>query len=323
MDRYFPFRSNDETPITVERVIRGGSVELHKHLFYEFVLVSRGSCVHTYDGSDVVLLPGDVFLLPPQESHAFRVDGDMSIYNLQFFPHRIGARWHGHVRQGEAPGGENDPSSINAPLKERWDDILRAVSLGRNVSTAGGQHGEILRRHADLNAQGIIHLDEGYRRKVEEMLEEIITEQTTQNIGFEFIKHAYLEIILVMLIRVQREQLPQPGENRTRKREIVAKALNRIEGNLMYPPEIETIAAESYVTPNYFRTVFKEITGLTPTNYINRLRITRALEHLRNGGMSVAEAAEAVGIADPNYFSRLFKKVVGHSPRRSIPSSFG
>jgi AraC-like DNA-binding protein len=292
VDEYLPFRSDEETPIIVERVTQNGSVGLHKHRFYEFVLVSRGSCVHEHDRREAVLLPGDVFLLPPGESHAFRLGGDVTLYNLQFYPERL--------------------TSTVPNLQERWDTILHAVSLGRGEARGGTD-----RSDADINAQGVVHLDDHHRGRVEGMLEEIVSEQMTQRVGFELIKHAYLEIILVILVRVQQEQLPRPGENRSRKRQIVAVALDQMERDLTQPLDIDVIAADACVTPNYFRAVFKETTGLSPTNYLNRLRVTQAITYLRGGAPSIAAAAEAVGIGDPNYFSRLFKKIVGHPPSRS------
>ena len=49
--------------------------------------------------------------------------------------------------------------------------------------------------------------------------------------------------------------------------------------------------------------------------YMNRMRIVKSLEYLEMEQLSVAEAAEKVGIYDANYFSRMFKKVMGYSPR--------
>ncbi len=54
---------------------------------------------------------------------------------------------------------------------------------------------------------------------------------------------------------------------------------------------------------------------MTPTNYLNRMRIIRSLEYLEREDMSIAEAASKVGIYDSNYYSRLFKKIMGYSPR--------
>lgn len=60
---------------------------------------------------------------------------------------------------------------------------------------------------------------------------------------------------------------------------------------------------------------------MSPTDYLNHVRISRALELLQVTSLSIAEIASRVGIYDANYFSRLFKKVTGYPPRyfKSIP----
>ena len=61
---------------------------------------------------------------------------------------------------------------------------------------------------------------------------------------------------------------------------------------------------------------------MPPTDYLNRVRILRALELLQTSDAPVAAIGRKVGIYDANYFSRLFKKVTGYPPRsfKSIPA---
>ena len=46
--------------------------------------------------------------------------------------------------------------------------------------------------------------------------------------------------------------------------------------------------------------------------YLNELRMEKAIEYARNGAKMYVAASE-VGIPDPNYFSRCFKKYTGVS----------
>ena len=61
--------------------------------------------------------------------------------------------------------------------------------------------------------------------------------------------------------------------------------------------------------------LFKTQMGMTPTQFLERERITRACRLLEVTGHSVGEVARAVGFADPFYFSNRFKKCTGQSPR--------
>ena len=81
---------------------------------------------------------------------------------------------------------------------------------------------------------------------------------------------------------------------------------------------VEYYADFCHLSVSRFYRIFKAGVGLTPTEYINRLRINQAKELLSNTDMSVCEIAEAVGFADQNYFGRVFKKQTGTSPKKYI-----
>lgn len=76
----------------------------------------------------------------------------------------------------------------------------------------------------------------------------------------------------------------------------------------------EGIAESLGVSANYFSRVFRRELGMSPWQYLSRLRVLRAKQLLTNTDMSVTEVALAVGFADSAYFSRTFHKEVGRSP---------
>lgn len=61
---------------------------------------------------------------------------------------------------------------------------------------------------------------------------------------------------------------------------------------------------------------FKQITGSTPLQYLQRSRLENAQELLRNSNLSVAEIAEHVGYQDVSYFAGLFKRHFAMPPMR-------
>ena len=87
---------------------------------------------------------------------------------------------------------------------------------------------------------------------------------------------------------------------------------------------------EDYLRLNYFESVniqmlserfnigrtqlsvkFKKMLGVSIIEYVNRLRIEKAKELLKDSDNTGAQIAEAVGFQDYNYFARVFKKVTG------------
>jgi len=60
----------------------------------------------------------------------------------------------------------------------------------------------------------------------------------------------------------------------------------------------------------------KKLTGLSPTEYIQRARLERARQLLREGGKPVSEVGYEVGFRDPAYFTRVFKGEYGVPPSK-------
>lgn len=100
------------------------------------------------------------------------------------------------------------------------------------------------------------------------------------------------------------------------KKDIILPALEYIHEN--YTTESLSIAALSKlcsITPEYFRSIFKSIYGVSPKNYITGLKISRAKELLASGMYSVTEVSFLSGYTDLSHFSREFKKATGISPK--------
>jgi len=75
--------------------------------------------------------------------------------------------------------------------------------------------------------------------------------------------------------------------------------------------------AEAFaVTPEHVNYLFRKELGLTPTQFVHRERALLAYRLIREQGLSVKQAAAAVGFADPFHFSRVFKRVLGVPPSR-------
>ena len=60
--------------------------------------------------------------------------------------------------------------------------------------------------------------------------------------------------------------------------------------------------------------IFKEYTGSSPVDYLNKLRIDRACFEISVNRKNATEAAYATGFNDQSYFSKVFRKYRGISP---------
>ncbi|MCM1077973.1 MAG: helix-turn-helix domain-containing protein [Bacteroidales bacterium] len=77
---------------------------------------------------------------------------------------------------------------------------------------------------------------------------------------------------------------------------------------------VPEIAAEAGMSVANFRARFKQLTGVSPVDYLRHYRIGHAKRLLRSTDLTVAEVAYRCGFTDPKYFSRVFKTIEGRSP---------
>jgi signal transduction histidine kinase/DNA-binding LacI/PurR family transcriptional regulator/AraC-like DNA-binding protein len=75
------------------------------------------------------------------------------------------------------------------------------------------------------------------------------------------------------------------------------------------------VAQSVNASEDYLSRVFRRELGLTPWEYLTRLRIQRAKELLMSDAESIAVVGAKVGFPDAAYFSRVFKKVAGSTPQ--------
>ena len=77
---------------------------------------------------------------------------------------------------------------------------------------------------------------------------------------------------------------------------------------------IEKLSEMIGVSADYFTKMFKDSIGKTPIEYINGLRVNRAMQLLCDTDIAMAEIAESTGFCNPNYFHKIFKQYMETSP---------
>lgn len=98
-------------------------------------------------------------------------------------------------------------------------------------------------------------------------------------------------------------------------------ALDEIERSIRYFNEhykeeinIEEYAKSLHISSCWFNRRFKQITKVTPLQYIISVRLANAKMLLETKDYNVTETAYAVGFNNPLYFSKLFTRHIGMSP---------
>ncbi|MDR2483679.1 MAG: helix-turn-helix domain-containing protein [Treponema sp.] len=77
---------------------------------------------------------------------------------------------------------------------------------------------------------------------------------------------------------------------------------------------LQEIASASGLSAPYFSSIFKQEMGESLSNYLNRLRVERAVSLLSGTNLSLSVVSTSCGFEDQSWFSKIFKSFTGVSP---------
>lgn len=126
---------------------------------------------------------------------------------------------------------------------------------------------------------------------------------------------------MVTLLATFAEQLGQQAEKlvvilQGSEPAAVTKARAFIDENLADPLPLARVARKAGLSESHFCRVFRESTGLTLIDYVNRRRIQWAKKELLKSETRVSEIAFLIGYRSLSQFNRCFSRVTGRSPTR-------
>lgn len=142
------------------------------------------------------------------------------------------------------------------------------------------------------------------------LFRQIIQELQLQRANYEDMLKINLRHIFLMINRYLKEGKKVGSE----MLDEIEKATHYFNENYNRKIVIEQYAEEHLMTPAWFIHNFKQVTQMTPMQYIVFLRINNAKYLLDNTRYNITQIANAVGYDNSLYFSRLFTKHVGISP---------
>lgn len=79
--------------------------------------------------------------------------------------------------------------------------------------------------------------------------------------------------------------------------------------------DLAALARQARLSPFHFLRVFRGVTGVTPHQYLLRLRLQRAAIQLQTGSAKIADIALDAGFGDISNFNRAFRSEFGVNPR--------
>ncbi|MCK8487280.1 response regulator transcription factor [Paenibacillus sp. MBLB2552] len=98
------------------------------------------------------------------------------------------------------------------------------------------------------------------------------------------------------------------------KNPVVHQVLTYIETHYADELSLKTLGGQYHIHPVYLGQLFHKETGVSFAEYINKYRIDKAKQQLKNTNLKVHEIARNVGYWEIGYFYKQFRKYVGISP---------
>jgi len=101
-------------------------------------------------------------------------------------------------------------------------------------------------------------------------------------------------------------------------KDVLERLREYIVAHLDEPIQVTALARVAGRSPFHFSRIFARSVGVTPHQYVVRLRLRRAVELVRDGRSGLAEIAMRTGFADQSHLSRWIRRVYGVSPTQLV-----
>ena len=108
--------------------------------------------------------------------------------------------------------------------------------------------------------------------------------------------------------------LPKLKEQSLEKIDHILPALNYLNENYTHNIKVKDLAKMCFMSESRFYQTFKNTTKLTPIEYKNTIKLSHAINYLRNG-KTLEEICEKLNFTSPAFLRRLIKKHFNKTPK--------
>lgn len=172
---------------------------------------------------------------------------------------------------------------------------------------------DLLKTFAFLSIWGnpVVMLGEQESHNVCFLLNRILSAYVANGLSNGALLQAYL---IALLCEVSQVYTPLTAGNNVQAVNIVNAFKEALFTHVRTKHRVADYARLLHITPNHLNKTVKQLTGKTPTRWIDETLVLEAKMLLYQTGLSIGQVAEDIGMQDPSYFSRMFKKYEGVTP---------
>lgn len=150
-----------------------------------------------------------------------------------------------------------------------------------------------------------------HQQEITELILKIKQEIDKKESHYENVTTGMIHTLCGLLLRhIPSRQIDLSGDNRRiLNMKIMQEVLDYLEANYMNGVKLEEAAKQAKMSLFHFSRFFKNITGMSYTSYLNRLRIDKAEEMIMSTQQTMLEIALECGFTNVRTFNRVFKQL--------------
>lgn len=129
-----------------------------------------------------------------------------------------------------------------------------------------------------------------------------------------------LQSLILELIYTITKDIAKPIKkgNANNNYTLIEKSLKYIKEHLTEDLSLENISEKLSISPIYFHNTFKTSVGKTLRDYVEELRIKKAINLLTTTNYTLTQIAYESGFSSQSYFSYVFKRKMKMTPREYV-----
>ncbi|CDQ38654.1 MULTISPECIES: AraC family transcriptional regulator [Virgibacillus] len=208
----------------------------------------------------------------------------------------------------EIPVKENDLVIINPNVehteKSNVQDSLQYIALGIEGLTFSLTE--------EKDAQMGLFTYRGDREDVLFYLNKLLNEVMHGDIQYEIICQNIIEILIVKLKREKKFTIEKTETLNINK--AVAFIKHYINQNYRNNITLDLLAKVGHINKYYLSHTFKKDMGISPIEYLNKVRIKEAKILLDTTDYNIGEIAEIIGFSSQSFFTQAFKRTTNQTP---------
>ena len=144
-------------------------------------------------------------------------------------------------------------------------------------------------------------------------LRNILREMELKQPGYEDICQAFMEILIIRLMRSTGLSVPAEPQNSVGNHQCAA-VRRYIDHHFKESLTLDQLAEEAHMNKFYLSHAFKQEYGISPINYMISRRLEESKYLLAETDLSMSQIAQLLGFSSLSYFSQAFRKTQGFSP---------